>query len=62
MQGKTITGRDKRDDIYDFYETPKWATEKVVEALLEDKSFMLNLGRDKSYIYFDDFKITIEKR
>ena len=28
----------------------------------EDKSFMLNLGRDKSYIYFDNFKITIEKR
>ena len=28
----------------------------------EGKSFMLNLGRDKSYIYFDDFKITIEKR
>ena len=28
----------------------------------DDKSFMLNLGRDKSYIYFDNFKITIEKR
>ena len=36
MQGKTIIGRDKQDDIYDFYETPKWATEKVVEALLDD--------------------------
>ena len=33
--GQTITGR-KYDDGYDFYETPDWATKKVVEALIED--------------------------
>ncbi len=36
MQGKTIIGRDRQNDIYDFYETPKWATERVVEAPLND--------------------------
>lgn len=30
-QGNTIAGR-KRNDEFDFYETPKWATEKAVEA------------------------------
>ena len=34
-QGNTIAGR-KRNDEFDFYETPKWATEKAVEAMLTD--------------------------
>lgn len=33
--GMSITGRKKNNE-YDFYETPKWATEKVIEALLTD--------------------------
>ena len=33
--GMSITGR-KMNNKYDFYETPKWATEKVIEALLVD--------------------------
>ena len=28
----------------------------------EDDSFMIELGRDKSYIHFDDFIITIERK
>lgn len=32
-QGNTIAGR-KRNDEFDFYETPKWATEKAVESRL----------------------------
>lgn len=35
LNGSSITGR-KRNDEFDFYETPKWATEKVIEALLTD--------------------------
>lgn len=35
MQGVSIAGR-KKDNIYDFYETPKWATEKAVEAMMAD--------------------------
>lgn len=34
--GLSITGRKKTNDEYDFYETPKWATEKAVEAMLMD--------------------------
>lgn len=34
--GLSITGRTKTEDIYDFYETPKWATEKAIEAMLMD--------------------------
>ena len=33
--GIAITGR-KRNDEFDFYETPKWATEKAVEQMLVD--------------------------
>lgn len=33
---QTITGRKHIDDVYDFYETPKWATEKAIEAMLSD--------------------------
>lgn len=33
--GLAITGR-KRNDEFDFYETPKWATEKAVEQMLID--------------------------
>lgn len=33
--GLSITGR-KRNDKFDFYETPKWAVEKVLEAMLID--------------------------
>ena len=33
--GIAITGR-KRNDEFDFYETPKWATEKAVEQMLID--------------------------
>lgn len=35
ISGQTITGR-KKDTQYDFYETPKWATEKAVEQMLID--------------------------
>lgn len=35
MKGNSITGR-KENTAYDFYETPKWATEKAVEAMLID--------------------------
>lgn len=35
LNGSNIIGR-KRNDEFDFYETPKWATEKVIEALLMD--------------------------
>ena len=34
--GLSITGRKKTDDEYDFYETPRWSTEKAVEAMLMD--------------------------
>ncbi len=34
--GLSITGR-KNINQYDFYETPKWATEKAIEAMLRDK-------------------------
>lgn len=33
--GLAITGR-KRNDKFDFYETPKWATEKAIEQMLID--------------------------
>lgn len=33
--GNSITGRIKNTE-YDFYETPKWATEKAIEAMLTD--------------------------
>ena len=36
MQGISITGRKTNEDKYDFYETPTWATEKIVEKLLID--------------------------
>lgn len=35
MDGTAIAGR-KVNTEYDFYETPKWATEKAVEAMLMD--------------------------
>jgi hypothetical protein len=34
--GLSITGRKKTNDEYDFYETPRWSTEKAVEAMLID--------------------------
>lgn len=34
--GFSITGRKKRSDDFDFYETPKWAVEKAIEAMLMD--------------------------
>lgn len=33
--GLSITGRNK-NDVYDFYETPTWATEKALDAMLRD--------------------------
>lgn len=33
--GLTISGR-KRNDEFDFYETPRWATERAIEAMLMD--------------------------
>lgn len=35
MKGSSITGRKENID-YDFYETPKWATEKAVKEMLKD--------------------------
>ena len=34
--GNLIVGRTENNDKYDFYETPKWATEKAVEKMLID--------------------------
>lgn len=56
---------DFANDLYDVLAmNTELCTQEVFfnQYVKEDKSFMLNLGRDKSYIYFDDFKITIEKR
>lgn len=36
MNGQAIAGRKQNNDIYDMYETPKWATEKAVESMLND--------------------------
>ncbi len=33
--GFSITGR-KKNDVHDFYETPIWATEKALDAMLRD--------------------------
>lgn len=41
-QGNTIAGR-KRNDEFDFYETPKWATEKAVEAMLTDEVTVIDV-------------------
>lgn len=35
MNGNIIAGR-KQSDEYDFYETPKWATERAVNAMISD--------------------------
>ena len=35
VNGTGITGR-KQNTEYDFYETPAWATEKAIEAMLVD--------------------------
>lgn len=35
ITGNVISGR-KKNDVYDFYETPTWATERVVEQMLID--------------------------
>lgn len=43
-QGNTIAGR-KRNDEFDFYETPKWATEKAVEAMLTDGVLNKSMNR-----------------
>ena len=32
-----IVGRKKSNDEYDLYETPEWATELIVDRLIEDK-------------------------
>ena len=56
---------DFASDLYDVLAmNTAFCTQEAFynQYVKEDKSFMLNLGRDKSYIYFDDFKITIEKR
>lgn len=34
--GLSIAGRKASCDGFDFYETPAWATQKVVEAMLDD--------------------------
>lgn len=36
MNGATITGRKQTADIYDFYETPAWATRKAVDQMRFD--------------------------
>lgn len=37
-----IVGRKNNNDKYDLYETPKWATELIVDRLLQDQ--VLSLG------------------
>lgn len=45
MKGISITGR-KENIAYDFYETPKWATEKEIKAMLRD-----GILSKKEYVY-----------
>ena len=45
MKGISITGR-KENIAYDFYETPKWATEKAIKAMLRD-----GILSKKEYVY-----------
>lgn len=37
-----IVGRKKSDDKFDFYETPSWATELIVDKLLNDGVLNIN--------------------
>ena len=39
---ESIVGRKKVDDKYDFYETPSWATELILDKLLSDKVININ--------------------
>ena len=55
MKGISITGR-KENIAYDFYETPKWATEKAIKAMLRDgilskKEFALIFFSSLIFIY-----------
>ena len=34
--GTSIVGRTVNEDVYDFYETPKQATEKALQAMIAD--------------------------
>lgn len=34
---EAIVGRKKNEDKFDFYETPTWATELIIDKLLEDR-------------------------
>lgn len=40
-RGKSIIGRTK-EDKYDFYETPKWVTEKAIAEMVKDEILNLN--------------------
>ena len=36
MNGQTIIGRKQQNTGYDFYETPEWATQIAIDAMLRD--------------------------
>lgn len=36
MKASEMIGRKKSDDVYDFYESPKWATELILKRLILD--------------------------
>ncbi len=44
MIAESIVGRKKSDDKYDLYETPTWATELIVNRLIQDGA--LTLGEE----------------
>lgn len=57
--------RDFASDLYDVLGmNTEFCTQEAFynQYVKEDDSFMLDLGRDKSYIHFDDFIITIERK
>ena len=57
--------RDFASDLYDVLAmNTAFCTQEAFynQYVKEDDSFMLDLGRDKSYIHFNDFIITIERK
>ncbi len=41
MNGQIIIGRKQNTDFFDFYETPEWATQVAMEAMLQDELICL---------------------
>jgi len=64
MNNRPDSLSDFANDIYDVlgmntnHQTQRGFFEKYVE---DDTAFMIDEYKDVAYIYFDDFKITIER-